>query len=65
MDDPGSFQAIHAGHGDIHKDYIGMELVYHADGVCAVTGLAAKLPFRKSLKYGLNTAPDKRVVVND
>ena len=36
----GGLHAVHLGHGDVHQDDVGLEVLGQADGLLAVAGLA-------------------------
>lgn len=60
-----SFHAVHAGHGDIQKDQIGLELAGFVDGVNAVGGFAADDESGAHGETSANGCANGGVVVND
>jgi hypothetical protein len=63
--DARGFEAVQAGHGNIHDDELGPQRFRKPDGFLTISGFAAKLPLWKSMKDFLNASTDNRVVIDD
>ena len=59
---PGSFQAIEAGHGDIHEDDIGAEFLRHGDRLTSILRFADNYKAGIELQHSAKALPDNGVI---